>query len=120
LNWNGKLGKDITGLIKDNKMSHYKTKIKLKPKRSLLPLWLALAGLGLIILGGWAISNSNNQPKANIEVKGAPRMKVEKDSIDHGDVKLGNQIRDDVTVTNIGDRPLRFAQAPYLEVKEGC
>ena len=101
-------------------MSRYKTKIKPKPKRSLLPLWLALAGLGLIILAGWAISNGNNQPKANIEVKGAPRLKVDKDTIDHGDVTLGNQISDVVLVTNVGDQPLRFAEVPYLEVKEGC
>lgn len=101
-------------------MSRYKTKMKPKPKRSLLPLWLALAGLGLLILAGWAISNGNNQPKATIEVKGAPRLKVENDTIDHGVVKLGNQIRDNVTITNVGDQPLRFTEAPYLEVKEGC
>jgi hypothetical protein len=101
-------------------MSRYKTRIKPEPKRSLLPLWLALAGLGLLILAGWAISASSNQPKANIEVNGAPRLKVENDTIDHGNVRLGTQIRDDVTVTNIGDQPLSFAKVPYLEVKEGC
>jgi hypothetical protein len=97
---------------------------KLKPKsrrqRSLGPLWLALGGLVLVLLAGWAILNANPQPKAAVEVKGAPRLKVEKDVIDHGDIKLGNPIKDDIRVTNVGDQSLRFSAAPYIEVKEGC
>ena len=103
-------------------MARYKTKLKSKinPRRSLLPLWLALAGLVLLGIAGWAISRSNSQVKANIEVKGAPRLKVEQDVIDHGEVKLGDNIRDDIRVTNVGDQPLRFTEAPYNEVLEGC
>lgn len=103
-------------------MARYLTKVKSKPKqkRSLLPVWLALAGLGLLLVAGWAIWNSNGASKGSIEVNGAPRLKVEKDLIDHGDIKLGNQVQDTVRVTNVGDQPLRFAQAPFLEVKEGC
>jgi cell division septal protein FtsQ len=103
-------------------MPRYKTKLKpkSKPKRSLLPLWLALGGLVLILIAGWSILGNNAQPKANIEVQGAPRLKVEKDIIDHGDLKLGSQIRDDIRVTNVGDQTLAFSEAPYLEVKEGC
>ena len=29
-------------------------------------------------------------------------------------------VRTVVTVTNVGDKPLRFAKEPYVEVKEGC
>lgn len=103
-------------------MARYKTKLKPKtsPRRSLLPLWLAFAGLVLLGVAGWAISRSNSQANANIEVTGAPRLKVETDVIDHGQVKLGSLIRDDIRVTNVGDRPLRFAEAPYVEVREGC
>ncbi len=101
-------------------MARYKTKLRPKPKRSLIPIWLALAGLFLILGAGWALFGNNSQPKATVEVKGAPSLKVEKSSIDHGNVNLGQQISDVITVTNIGDQPLRFTQAPYLEVKEGC
>ncbi len=103
-------------------MPRYSTKIKPKQdqKTSLLPLWLALAGLALLIFAGWALLSSGTQPKANIEVKGAARLKVEKDTIDHGDVKLGNLVRDDIRVTNVGDQPLTFSETPYVEVKEGC
>jgi cell division septal protein FtsQ len=94
--------------------------LKPKPKKSLMPLWLALAGLGLVLIAGWAMWSNSNQPKATIEVQGAPSLKVEKDTIDHGNVKLGSTIVDVVRVTNVGDQPLRFAEAPYIEVKEGC
>jgi hypothetical protein len=98
-----------------------KLKPKSRKKRSLVPLWLALGGLALVLLAGWAILNGNPpQPKAVVVVKGAPRLQVEKDVIDHGDLKLGNPIKDEVRVTNIGDQPLRFSAAPYIEVKEGC
>jgi hypothetical protein len=86
-----------------------------------LPLILALAGIVLILLAGWAIWNTGAPAeKASIQVKGAPRLKVEKDSIDHGRVKLGTPITDEVRITNVGDQPLRFTRAPYLQVLEGC
>ncbi len=103
-------------------MARYRTKtsLKPKPKSSLLPLWLVLAGIGLILFAAWAISNGNTQAKASVEVKGAARLKVDQDKIDHGDVKLGTPISDSVRITNVGDQPLTFSEAPYIEVKEGC
>lgn len=103
-------------------MARFKTKLKpkTKPKRSLLPLWLSLAGLVLLVIAGWAIARGNSQGKAEIEVKGAPSLKVDKEFIDHGQVKLGDHIRDDIRVTNVGDKLLRFTEAPYIEVLEGC
>ena len=101
-------------------MPRYQSKMRPRPKQSLLPLWLALAGLGLLLFAGWAILRSSSQPNANIEVKGAARLKVQTDTIDRGNVKLGTPIRDEVQVTNIGDQPLRFTQAPYIVIKEGC
>lgn len=102
-------------------MPRYGTKLKSKqqPKGSLMPLLFALFGLSLILIAGWAFLGSG-QTKVNIEVKGAPRLKVDKEKVDHGDVKLGNTIVDTIRVTNVGDQPLRFTEAPYLEVKEGC
>jgi hypothetical protein len=86
-----------------------------------LPLILALAGLALILLAGWALWSSRSaETSASPQVKGAPRLKVDRDSIDHGKVKLGTPITDEVRVTNVGDQPLRFSRAPYLQVLEGC
>ncbi len=103
-------------------MSHVSTKLKpkAKPKTRLLPIWFALAGIALVIIAGWVIMTSNTDARANVSVKGAARLMVKTETIDHGDVKLGVPIRDDVRITNIGDQPLSFAQAPYVVIKEGC
>jgi cell division septal protein FtsQ len=103
-------------------MTRYSTKKKPKHKtaNTMLPLFMALAGLALVFLAGFAIWNSTKTPKSEIEVKGAAKIKVEKTVIDHGDVKLGTPVRDDIQITNVGDQPLRFAEAPYIEVREGC
>lgn len=103
-------------------MPRYSTKLKSKPKpkNSLQPLWLSLAGLVIIVIAAWAMISNNKPANASIEVKGEPRLKVEKTQVDHGDIKLGTPVRDDIRVTNVGDQPLRFEEAPYIEVKEGC
>lgn len=103
-------------------MPRYSTKLKPKSnkKPGMLPLWLALAGLTLVIAAVWGVVAGGSQGNANVEVKGAPRLKVEKEMIDRGNVKLGTPLRDDIRVTNVGDQPLRFIEAPYVEVKEGC
>lgn len=101
-------------------MPRYRTKIKLKPKKRLLPLWLTLAGLFLLGIALFAIFNAPPAQKATIEVKGAPRLKVDKTAIDHGQVKLGTTLADVVHITNVGDQPLSFSRQPYVEIKQGC
>jgi hypothetical protein len=101
-------------------LNRAKTNSKSKKKQSLLPLWLVLAGIGLFLFAAWVFSNSSTQTKTSLEVKGAPRLKIDQDKIDHGDVKLGIPIRDTVRVTNTGDQPLLFSETPFIQVKEGC
>ncbi len=86
----------------------------------MLPLWLSLSGLIIVAIAAWAILNSKTNENPIIEANGEPRLKVEKTLIDHGDVKLGTPVRDDIRVTNIGDQPLRFTEMPYIEILEGC
>lgn len=99
-------------------MPRYRTKIK--PKKHLLHVWLALAGLFLLGIALFAIFNAPPAQKATIEVKGAPRLKVDKTAIDHGQVKLGSTLVDVVHITNVGDQPLSFSRQPYVEIKQGC
>ena len=103
-------------------MPRYSTKLKpkQKPKKSLLPLWLALAGLGLVLFAGWAVWSSSAQTKANIEVKGAPALQVDKEKVDFGNVTLGQTVEVKFEVANAGDQPLWFKETPYVEVVEGC
>ncbi len=93
---------------------------KTAPPRSRAPLWLALGGLVFLIAAFAVWWSGISQSKASIEVHGAPRLKVNQETIDHGNVKLGVTIKDTIHVTNVGDQPLRFTETPYIDVKEGC
>ncbi|MHB1449060.1 MAG: hypothetical protein ACYC6E_13025 [Bellilinea sp.] len=102
-------------------MARYKTKLRPKQTKKSIPIWLIVTGIGLIAVAIWALLSSGGQDKVTVEVTGAPKIKVEQEVIDYGDVKLGGMpIRTVVKVTNVGDQPLRFKEAPYIEVLEGC
>lgn len=92
-------------------------------KQPRLPIWLPLIIVaGVILIAVIAIGGSNNSTPANYvpEVKGAPALKIDKEKVDLGDVKLGQTVTVLFDVTNVGDQPLRFQEAPYVEVIEGC
>ncbi len=87
---------------------------------------LAIGGL-LLIAGAILISRPSGNASgggtatlAPIMVQGQASIQVDQQEINFGDVKLNVQKTFTITVTNIGDKPLRFAQVPYIEVVEGC
>ncbi len=84
-----------------------------------LAAWLLVGG-GLLLLALVAVLAWPKAPKAQIEVDGAPKLKVDQDKVDLGDVPLGQTVDVSFRLTNIGDQPLRIAQAPFVEVVEGC
>jgi hypothetical protein len=74
------------------------------------------AGLiGLILLIGCAAA-----PASTPEVNGAPKLKVDRESIDLGDRKVGQLVNVSFEITNVGDQPLRITEPPYIEVAAGC
>ena len=88
-------------------------------KNSKLPLFLLLGGaLILLIVAFFAFQKK--APSYISEVSGVPSLKTDKDKIDLGDVKLGKTVQVAFEFTNIGDKPLQFSKAPYIEVLEGC
>jgi hypothetical protein len=95
-------------------------KQKVQIRRNLTPLWVSLAGLVLLLVAGLALRSVSSPSKPDIEVQGNPKIKVDQQTIDHGEVKLGITISDVIRVTNVGDQTLRFSEAPYIEVLEGC
>ena len=74
----------------------------------------------MLIIAVVASRGSSGGAKAAIEVNGSPSMKVDKEQVDLGDVKLGQTVEVTFQVTNVGDQPLRFEEQPYIEVVEGC
>lgn len=84
-----------------------------------MPLFLALGGAVLLLVAAFFVFRKPATPYT-AEVTGAPSAKVDKNRVDLGDEKLGNPVKVEFTVTNVGDQMLRFTKAPYIELKEGC
>ncbi|MCX6078700.1 MAG: hypothetical protein NTW32_04125 [Chloroflexi bacterium] len=51
---------------------------------------------------------------------GTPRLVVDQEKIDYGDVHFGVNKTFAIKVTNTGDGLLRFKEKPYIQVLEGC
>ena len=51
---------------------------------------------------------------------GTPRILVDQQRIDYGDVRIGESRAFKIKVTNTGSGVLRFSEKPYIEVLEGC
>ena len=93
---------------------------KRRSRKSPWPLVLLIGGGLLLILGAVFAFNQSSKPKGTIEVSGSPSLKVDKEKVDLGEKKLGTTVQVDFKLNNVGDQTLRFSEAPYIEVKEGC
>jgi len=80
----------------------------------------AIVGGGLLLVFGALSLLGPGGRKVDIEVTGQARLKVDRESIDLGDIRLGQTVETAFVLTNVGDQPLRVTQAPYVEVVEGC
>jgi hypothetical protein len=45
---------------------------------------------------------------------------VDKEQVDLGNIPLGQTVEVTFNVANVGDQQLRFTEAPYVELVEGC
>ena len=104
----------------------YQERVTKKPARRGGPAWLpiVLVAAGVVMLGGllWAALGSRlgGSAKVPVEVTGAPRLKVDKQLVELGNVPLGQTREIKFELANVGDQTLWFTEAPYIEVKEGC
>lgn len=84
-------------------------------------IWTVGAGLLLVVsLVFILVKNENRANPELVEVEGRPAIKVDQELIDYGYKKWNTNLAFDIKVTNVGDRPLQFSEAPYVEVLEGC
>lgn len=92
-----------------------------KQERERKSLILMIAGGGLLLaVAVFAFILNRPEPKAAIEVSGAPRLKVDQEKVDLGDVRLGKTVNVSFQLTNVGDQELKITDTPYVEVVEGC
>jgi hypothetical protein len=104
--------------MSQNKSKRYQQKRnqQIKPW---LPVIVALAGIVLIALAVLGLRDKTSG-KAEIEFTGSPRLKVDQEKVDLGDVKMNTPVEVSFQLTNVGDQTLRFTEEPYIEVVEGC
>lgn len=81
---------------------------------------IGIGGLLLVLVAAFLIKAAQPGPKAAVEVAGSPSLKVDKENVDLGYVKLGKTVDVSFLLTNVGDQPLKLSEAPYVEVVEGC
>jgi hypothetical protein len=102
-------------------MSQHKNKNQLRHHRKQRwPMVLFFAGGLLLIIAFVSAFIQSSSPKVSIEVNGTPSLKVDREKVDLGNVKLGQTVQVKFTLMNVGDQALNFSQAPYVEVLEGC
>ena len=103
-------------------MSEYKNKKNLRHhrKKQPWPVLLLFAGAMILLIGTVFAFKKPPAPKAAIEIAGSPSLKVDKERVDLGAVKLGQTVEVKFTLMNVGDQTLRFNKTPYIDVVEGC
>lgn len=98
--------------------AHGKKSSARPPARRTTPwLWVLIGGGLLLVAAALALALGGG---GGGSASGTPKLAVDKDEVNLGDVKLGQTVTVDFTLTNTGDGPLTFSKAPYIEVKEGC
>ena len=88
------------------------------------PLLLALGGLALMVAAFFALRQepaaTSPASSTDVTVSGAPSLQVDQDVVDLGDIKVDQPVQVSFNLSNVGDQPLEFSKAPYVEVVEGC
>ena len=83
-----------------------------KPKQRFPWLLVALGGVFLLVAAFFFARQGGGG--------GTPSIQVDEQTIDYGYVKFGESRSFAINVTNTGDGTLRFQEAPYIEILEGC
>ena len=103
----------------------YQARIATKQARERRRRWLPLAliAAGVVVLSGVLLAvfgSGLGRRQVAVEVTGSPRLKVDQQKVDLGQVPLGQPVEVKFELANVGDQNLTFTGAPYIEVKEGC
>lgn len=93
---------------------------KRKQANRRIPILVIVGGVLLLAIAAFFALRRPPSAPFQPEVTGAPAIRVDKEKVDLGQMKLGTNAKVSFKVTNVGDVPLRFTEAPYIEVKEGC
>jgi hypothetical protein len=104
-------------------MSKYSSR-KTKAARGKLPLPLLLVAGGVLLITGalYAVWQAGQPDLATVpvETSGSPRLQVDQEVVDLGDVPVDQLVDVTFKIANTGDQTLRIAEQPVVRVVEGC
>ena len=93
-------------------------KVRRKQKKTVsTPVFILMIGGALLLAAGIIFGL---QGIGSDSGGGTPTLGVDQEVIQYGNVKFNVPLTFTIKVTNNGDGPLRFAEEPYIEVREGC
>lgn len=99
-----------------------KSSLKVQPHsrrpRLLVPAVLAVAVV--VGVGTWFFLQKSSPQVVAAQYTGGPRMAVDKDLIDFGNVRFDKFVTARFRLRNVGDQPLRLAVDRRVEALEGC
>jgi hypothetical protein len=64
--------------------------------------------------------STTSQPTVPVTVAGSPRLQVDQELIDFGEVPVGKMVKASFVLSNVGDQALTISPPPVPEVLEGC
>ncbi len=98
---------------RERRRKQRETRTRLKNIPFVLVGLLALVGAGLFAYGAFAQS-------ADIQGKNGPRLQVDRDTLDLGDLHYDKTVRASFKVTNAGDGTLKLEPPKVATAVEGC
>lgn len=90
-----------------------------KKTKTNAPLLLIISA-GVIFIFAILAAVQLSKSGSVLNQKGAPVLKVDVEEINLGDIPVGQTVQASFRLTNSGTQSLKFREAPYIEVKEGC
>jgi hypothetical protein len=116
-------------------MSQPKSKVKKAPDRKKSSPWPIVLMVGGVILVVAVIAGSQffkpGQPTEDTgtgtpslaisNMTSSPEAQIDGLKVDFGDMKLGTELASlKLTLSNSGEKALKFTKAPYIQLADGC
>ncbi len=71
-------------------------------------------------VGTWFVLPKQAPVSHAAQLRGGPRLTVDREIIDFGPMPFEQMVRARFHVRNMGDQPLQLAEAPEVDAVEGC
>jgi hypothetical protein len=94
-------------------------KVPPTPKRTPWLLYVGVAALALIIVGVVLLWRQPAQTGSPEQASG-PRLALNQEKIDFGQVPVEKVVKATFQVKNVGDAPLQILNQPQVRVVQGC